>query len=281
MAAFLRSRRNRLDPTSAGVRHTYGRRRTPGLRREELSALAGVSVTWYTWLEQGRRIRVSRQVLASIADALRLDHTETAHLFRLAGELPPASDRARRPDRVSPQYLMLLEHLDPLPALIVNSRLDILAWNQGFCALFPPFESLPEEQRNSLLLTFHPELREYFPNWETKAARMVAMFRTHAADRLVQPEFTELVDGLRRASPEFRAFWEQRELVPSIPSAATITHPILGPLELTQVKMEVADTHDTLMVYQFPPGTPLADRFAELVAQRARDEQPLLVSGVQ
>lgn len=281
LASFLRSRRNRLDPEVAGVRHAYGRRRTPGLRREEISALAGVSVTWYTWLEQGRRIRVSRQVLTSIADALRLDDTETAHLFRLAGELPPASDGSEVGGRISQPYLTLLEHLDPLPAFIVNARFDILAWNHGFCVLFPIFESLPKHHRNTLRLTFRPEMRSFYPDWETEASRVVALFRTHAADRLVQPEFTELVNSLQRESMEFCELWERRDLVPSIPSVRAFNHPVLGHVEMSYVKMHTADTGDTVMVHQPQPGSEVAQRLAELVEARRAGTKPVAAIGVQ
>jgi len=274
LASFLRDRRGRLDPRAAGVNHGHGRRRTSGLRREELATLAGVSLTWYTWLEQGRRIRASRQVLTSLADALRLDRSETEHLFRLAGEIPPQAEPEASVSQLSPQYLSLLEHLDPLPAFIINPRFDVLAWNEAFCVLLPHFEELPAQRRNLLHLTFHRESRALYPNWTEDVAQLLAAFRAQAAERLMQPRFVELVRGLEQEYPEFAVLWARRDLEPSGPSVRTFEHPELGRIELGQVKLKTADTANALIVHQVKPESALALGLAELVRRRSQPQPP-------
>ncbi|MFF3505053.1 helix-turn-helix transcriptional regulator [Streptomyces sp. NPDC003247] len=212
LAAFLRSRRERLTPDAVGIKYSHGRRRTPGLRREELAQLAGVSVTWYTWLEQGRRIRVSNQVLVGLARALRLDTTETAHLFRLAGEVPPTLHAPCSREQIPAQYLTFLEFQDPLPAFIVNRRFDVLAWNHGFCSLFPHFEGLERDRRNTLSMMFEENTRSMHPNWEQDTLEAAALFRAQAADHLVHPAYARMIGDLQAAHPEFKELWERREL---------------------------------------------------------------------
>lgn len=270
LASFLRDRRGRLDPQAAGVLHSHGRRRTSGLRREELATLAGVSVTWYTWLEQGRRIRASRQVLASLADALRLDRSEIEYLFRLAGEIPPRAELETSESQLSPQYLSLLEHLDPLPAFIINPRFDILLWNEAFCVLLPHFEELPAQHRNLLHLTFRRESRSLYPNWTADAAQLLAAFRAQAAERLMQPRFVELVRGLEQEYPEFAALWARRDLGLSGPSVRTFEHPELGRIELGQLKLKTVDAANALIVHQVDPESTPARGLAELVRRRSQ-----------
>lgn len=143
LAQFIRSRRERHRPEDVGL-PSVGHRRTPGLRLEEVATIADVSITWYTWLEQAREIRVSRQVLGSLAGALGLDAAERNHLFRLAGEMPPGDTASRDRAELPRQYELLLAHLDPNPAFIVNPRFDILAWNRGCELLYGDLAALPE-----------------------------------------------------------------------------------------------------------------------------------------
>lgn len=273
LAEFLRSRRERVDPSTAGLR-PYGRRRTPGLRREEVATLAGMSVTWYTWLEQGRRIRASRQILGSLARALRLDDAETEYLFSLAGEMPPTAGTGRYGEDVSRQYRILLDQLDPQPAFITNGRFDVLAWNIGFTILFPGFTELPTLDRNTLAMTFSPALRSLYPDWETEASRVVALFRKHAGEQLVQPEFIEIVDRLSSEDADFRRLWQRRDLVSLAPASRVFDHPELGMIELGYVKMYTADDNKNVVVHQALPGSELANRFAELV------ERERVLSGI-
>jgi transcriptional regulator with XRE-family HTH domain len=213
LAAFLRSRRERIAPQRVGL-PGGGRRRTPGLRREEVANLAGVGVTWYTWLEQGRDIRVSEQVLDAIARTLQLDGDERAHLFVLAG----ASEREVAPDREPvPRALQLvLDQLDPMPAVVLNRRTDILAFNAGYDSLLgvgPSLADIPVEERNCLWLSFMlPEWRAAMVEWEDTVARMVAQLRASMAEHVGEPAWKSFVHRLSDASPEFAAMWERHEV---------------------------------------------------------------------
>src|SRR6478736_173740 len=147
LAAFLRSRRERITPEQVGLRHSR-RRRTPGLRREEVAQLAGVGVTWYTWLEQGRDINASAQVLDAIARTLGFDAQERSHLFTLAGTAD--GNAATRCARLNPAVELVLDRFEPYPALAVNARFDILAYNRAWASAFPSVEALPPEEQNCL-----------------------------------------------------------------------------------------------------------------------------------
>ncbi|WP_041831778.1 helix-turn-helix transcriptional regulator [Actinoplanes sp. N902-109] len=264
LAQFIRSRRDRRKPEDVGL-HS-GRRRTPGLRREEVATLAGVSVTWYTWLEQGRDIRVSRQVLGSLARALGLGDVERDHLFRLAGEVPP--DDAAKPDdlKVLPQHELLLANLDPNPAFIVNRRFDIVAWNRGCTLLYGDLDRLSPEHRNVLWLTFHsPDVRAMAENWEIEASQTLALFRTQVGEGLSEPDVAALIATLDSTSADFHRLWRLGELAPFVPKPRVVRHPKLGEVELEYVKMHVAGEGKTLVSYLAEPGSELAARLQELV----------------
>ncbi|CAM5558293.1 helix-turn-helix transcriptional regulator [Streptomyces canus] len=265
LAQFIRSRRERRKPQDLGL-PVVGHRRTPGLRREEVATLAGLSITWYTWLEQAREIRVSRQVLGSLANALGLDPVERDHLFRLAGEVPPG-DAPPRPE-LPKQYELLLTHLNPNPAFIVNRRFDILAWNQGCELLYGDLGALPDERRNVLWLTFtSAEVRRMSENWEEEASHTLALFRTQVGERILDPDVVELLDALEEASPDFTRLWQLKELAPFVPKPRTVNHPRLGVIELEYIKMHVADDDKTLVSYLVNPGSDLERRLGELLRE--------------
>ena len=210
LSAFLRSRRERIAPQQVGVAYS-GRRRTPGLRREEVAQLAGVGVTWYTWLEQGRDIRVSEQVLEAIARTLLLDRDERAHLFTLAG----ASDQslAHECAAVSPQLHALLAQLSPFPACVVNGKYDILAYNRTYGRLAGNLDEVPIEQRNCMWLLFtDPVWRKAFVDWDDATSRMTANLRVLYADHITEPSWKALVGRLRAASPEFAELWARHDV---------------------------------------------------------------------
>ncbi|MGW4803332.1 helix-turn-helix transcriptional regulator [Kitasatospora sp. NPDC004272] len=282
LAAFLRSRRERRTPEAAGLPGS-GRRRTPGLRREELAALAGVSASWYTWLEQGRRIRVSRQVLTGLSGALGLDQVERAHLFRLAEEVPPGAQPGAPTGEatgvttgpLSANYRLLLDQLDPNPAFMTGPRFDVLAWNRGQQALFDGFDRVAPADRNMLWLMFmSPELRSLHEDWEQEAAHTVALFRSQAGDRLLRAEYAALVARLREASPEFRALWERHDLVGYTPRSRTFVHPRYGRLTLDYVKLHAADGEPTLVAHLLPPGSAVAAEIGRLVAAERAASTP-------
>jgi transcriptional regulator with XRE-family HTH domain len=211
LAEFLRSRRERITPDQVGL-PTGGRRRTPGLRREEVAQLAGVGVTWYTWLEQGRDINVSEQVLDAIAGTLRLDPYERTHLFTLAGAPEPPRESTCRaiPDGVH----TMMAKLDPYPVVVMNARTDILAFNRGYDHLLD-VSRLPLEERNAALQMFvNPEWRHRFLDWEERADQVVGQLRAAMAEHVGHPAWKTLIKRLRRESPEFESRWQRHEVKP-------------------------------------------------------------------
>ncbi|WP_316521300.1 helix-turn-helix transcriptional regulator [Kitasatospora brasiliensis] len=211
LAAFLRSRRERLAPEQVGLPMT-GRRRTPGLRREEVAQLAAVGVTWYTWLEQGRDIQVSTQVLDAVARALLLDPSERAHLFTLAGTDDPAP--VRDCPSVTPSVRMLLERLAPFPALVLNSRYDVLAYNAQYTGFVGDLDRLAPEDRNLMWMAFTPShFREVLIDYRTERLGIVARFRAAMADHSSDPTRKALVARLLRASPEFAELWQRHDVM--------------------------------------------------------------------
>jgi transcriptional regulator with XRE-family HTH domain len=210
LASFLRSRRERISPEQVGL-PTGGRRRTPGLRREEVAQLAGVGVTWYTWLEQGRDIRASEQVLDAIAATLRLDPFERGHLFTLAGAPEPAVEKECR--AISPSTHTLMRQLEPLPAAIQNARCDILAANRTFDRMVGGLERRPLEERNGLLLAFtDADWRSRLADWPEAGMRLVGQFRAAMAQHVADSGWKCLVKRLKAESAEFREMWEQHEI---------------------------------------------------------------------
>jgi hypothetical protein len=211
LAHFLRSRRERITPEQVGL-PPGRRRRTPGLRREEVATLAAVGVTWYTWLEQARDIQVSGQVADAIARALMLDANERSHLFVLAG-VPDPNPRANCPG-MSPQVAEMLEKLEPLPAAVLNSRTDVIAHNRTYARLVGDFDLLPYEDRNIMWLIFtDPAWREALPDWPETSRLIVAKYRAAMAEHLSEPAWKTLVKRLQEASSEFAALWDRHEVL--------------------------------------------------------------------
>ncbi|WUC25422.1 helix-turn-helix domain-containing protein [Streptomyces sp. NBC_00562] len=211
LAGFLRSRRERITPEQVGLPRGR-RRRTPGLRREEVAQLSAVGVTWYTWLEQARDIQVSPQVLDALARALLLDRSERTHLFSLAGAIDPAP--GTECPSVTPALREMLWQLDPIPACMQNSRYDILAYNRTYGRLLCDLDAVAPENRNCMLLSYTDE------NWRASVVDlpemnrvMAAKFRASMAEHLAEPAWKALVKRLETASPEFREIWARHEVV--------------------------------------------------------------------
>lgn len=227
LAAFLRSRRERISPEQVGLPAT-GRRRTPGLRREEVAQLAAVGVTWYTWLEQGRDIQVSAQVLEAVARTLRLDSNERTHLFTLAATPDPSPHRSVC-STVTPAVHALLAQMEPYPACVQNDRFDILAYNRTYARLLDDLDAIPVEERNTMLLCFtHPAWRVGMPDWLAMSSTMVAKFRAAMADHIGEPSWKCLLKQLRTASPEFAEIWERREVLEAAHHAKRYRNPLVG-----------------------------------------------------
>jgi hypothetical protein len=211
LASFLRSRRERISPEQVGL-PPGRRRRTPGLRREEVAQLAAVGVTWYTWLEQAREIQVSGQVADAIARALMLDVTERRHLFTLAGTADP-HPHLNCPG-MSPAVQVMLDQLEPLPAAVINSRYDVIAYNRTYGRLVTDLDALPLEDRNIMWLAFtHPEWRERMLDRDENVRLMAAKFRASMAQHLAEPPWKELLKRLQHESPEFREAWDRHEVL--------------------------------------------------------------------
>lgn len=204
LAAFLTRHRETLRPADVGLPET-ARRRTPGLRREEVAALAGVGLTWYTWFEQGREIRVSESFLLGVARALRLDDAECSHLFLLAHRRPPPPE-AQQAVSVTPRIQQLLDVL-PLPAYVQNLRWDVVSWNGPADALFD-FSTKAREDRNLLALVFtDPDLRRRLPAWQDDVPPLIAQFRLDVAVAPDDPSMLALIETLTALSPAFRHGW--------------------------------------------------------------------------
>jgi transcriptional regulator with XRE-family HTH domain len=210
LGTFLRSRRERITPQQVGL-IAAGRRRTPGLRREELAQMAGVGVTWYTWLEQGRDINVSGQVLEAVCRALLLDASERAHVLTLAGL--DDHEIVRECAALSPSVQVMLDQLSPFPASVANARFDLLAFNDVYSNLITDLNDLRPEDRNTLWLGFtNPAWRKAFVEWEDGMGRMVAQYRLNMADHVGEPLWKDLVRRLSDASPEFVDMWSRRDV---------------------------------------------------------------------
>jgi transcriptional regulator with XRE-family HTH domain len=249
LGAYLRDRRGRLDPASFGF--PTGRRRTPGLRREEVAQRANISPTWYTWLEQGRGGAPSAEVLNRIARALMLTDLEREHLFVLGLGRPPER-RYRRDPGVTPRLQRVLDALEPTPALIRTATWDVVAWNAAATVLLTDFAAAPPERRNMLRYVFtDPGMRQAQQDWRSVARVLVSAFRVEAARAGADEEVRPLVEELRTASPEFRAMWDAGEVLSFDGEMVKhLRHPLLGEIAFEHSAFAVDGRPDlTLLIY--------------------------------
>lgn len=277
LSEFLKTRRARLSPDEVSTGAFGGQRRVPGLRREELALLAGVSVDYYTRLEQGRARNVSPDILNAVADALRLDPDERTHLHNLA---KPASARKRpsRPQRVGPEMRQALDALTTVPAYIIGRRLDILAWNDLARLLVADFPALPATERNMARLVFLDETaKDLYPDWETKARDTVSNLRLDAGRHPDDPQLASLVGELSLHSADFRQLWADHTVRGRTRGRKRFIHPQLGELVLDYVAMRAPDDPDmTVMIYSAPPGSDAATSLhllASLTAPTTHDKR--------
>jgi transcriptional regulator with XRE-family HTH domain len=246
LGAFVRSRRERVSPEQVGLPPSR-RRRTPGLRREEVAQLAGVGVTWYTWLEQGRDINPSPQVLEAIARTLQFDAHEHSHLFTLAGVA--TTTIADQCLNLCHTAQPLLDQLEPFPACIVNDRLDLLAFNRVYASFFDDLDTIPIEDRNIIWLAFtHPQWRQAIVDWDDVATRMVAEYRAMMAEHLDEAPWKTLVARLHRASPEFTAVWERHDVQGVESRTKRAMHPTAGLLLLDYTNLWFGQRHGTRII---------------------------------
>jgi transcriptional regulator with XRE-family HTH domain len=261
---FLRASRERLPPDALGLAAT-GRRRTPGLRREEVAQDAGVGLTWYTWLEQGRSINASPQVLAALARTLRLDRFERAHLFRLAAIADP--DEPPESECVPASVRATLAQLEPYPAHVVTARFDLLAWNRAYAALMGDVEVLPRDRRNVLELLFlQPAWQDLALDWRRDAAHLVAQFRAVMASHAREPAWLDLLERLERGSEYFRTLWARHEVAGPTTKRKRFLHPTAGRLELESTSYWLADQPGVRMLVAVP-----VDEASHLAIERLMD----------
>ncbi len=235
LAEFVRSRRERLTPEVVGLPRGR-RRRTPGLRREEVAQLASVGVSWYTWLEQARDITVSPQVLDAIARALRLDPSERAHLFGLAGAVDPVP--RKNTFAVSASLRAMLAQVEPFPASIQNCRYDLLHYNRTFARLFTDLDALPPRDRNCMWLAFtDPDWSRTLVERRETLELMVANFRKFGTGHFDEPHWRELVDRLLAASPEFCEIWARRNVADKVKEVKLFRNREVGVLRLHADRM--------------------------------------------
>ncbi|HZQ16069.1 MAG TPA: helix-turn-helix transcriptional regulator [Gaiellaceae bacterium] len=259
LAAFVRSRRERLLPEEVGLPRLR-RRRTPGLRREEVAQLAGVGVTWYTWLEQGRDINPSPQVLEAIARTLRFDPHERTHLFTLAG-VPLAPAEIDVCETLFPTARTLLSSLEPNPAVLMNARWDLLAYNRMHASFFSDLDSIPREDRNCIWLAFtDPEWRDVIVDWDEVAGRMVGEYRAAMAEHVDDPSWRSFVERLLEASPEFSARWQQHDVRRTESARKRVRHPELGVLTLDYTNLWLDASKSARIVAFTPPDEHTAAR---------------------
>jgi transcriptional regulator with XRE-family HTH domain len=269
LSAFLRSRRERLTPLQAGL-PANGRRRTPGLRREEVAQLAGVGVTWYTWLEQGRDIKVSTQVLDAISRTLLLDRDERAHLYTLAGsgEVPVGRDCAE----LTPAARAMLDQFVPFPACVQTGKYDLLAWNRAYTHLISDIDALQPEDRNCMWLLFtDPAWRRAITDWDEAARRMTATFRAQMAEHVAEPAWKALLRRLRTASPEFADIWDQHEVSAITTKAKKFRNPHVGMLRFEAVSTWLNPRPGVRMLVYTPSDAETLRRMEKLVAMFESD----------
>ena len=268
---FLRSRRARITPQQAGLAPQPGSRRVPGLRREEVAQLAGVSVDYYVRLERGRHVNVSETVLDALARALNLNDTERDHLFAVAR---PARGRRRPmpPQRVRPGLYRVLESLPGVPATVIGRRLDVLASNRLARALITDYDQRPHRERNSARFMFlDPRARELYIDWEMSARSTVAALHRYAGRYPDDPQLAELVGDLSVRDPDFRRWWADHDVFQHTHGYKRLRHPVVGELTLDYESLTVTgDPEQSLGLYTAAPGS-ASEQALHLLASWASD----------
>ncbi|MCJ2131708.1 helix-turn-helix transcriptional regulator [Methylobacterium sp. E-045] len=270
LGAYLRDRRTRLDPAAFGF---TGRRRTPGLRREEVAQRSNISATWYTWLEQGRGGAPSADVLNRIAAGLMLTETEREHVFMLALGRPPEV-RYKPKEGITPRLQRLLDTLEVSPALIKTATWDIVAWNRAAAVVLTDWSTVPPGERNILRRMFcDPGVRTAQQDWASVARFVVGAFRADAVRAGAASEVSELVDELCRTSPEFAALWQENDVNAHADGVKRLWHPILGAIELEFSTFAVDGRPDLGMIVYNPVTQGVRDQIRTLVCSSGNEPE--------
>ncbi|MGI3901639.1 MAG: helix-turn-helix transcriptional regulator [Janthinobacterium lividum] len=268
LGTFLKNRRSRLDPATFGF---SGRRRTPGLRREEVAQRSNISATWYTWLEQGRGGAASADVLDRIAGGLMLTEPEREHLFMLGLGRPPET-RYRPVEGITPRLQRLLDTLDASPAFIKTATWDVVAWNRAAAVVLTDYGKVPPGERNILRRMFcDPHIRDAQHDWDSLARFVVGAFRADAARAGAVSEVAELVDELCHASPEFEALWRENDVHVHGEGLKRFRHATLGWIELEYSAFAVDGRPDLGMLVYNPLLKSVSDQIRALAAQPPSD----------
>jgi transcriptional regulator with XRE-family HTH domain len=263
LGIYLRDRRAKLDPAAFGF--SSARRRTPGLRREEVAQRANVSATWYTWLEQGRGGAPSADVLDRIGRALMLTDVEREHIFLLGLGRPPEV-RYQAAEGVTPRLQRVLDALESSPALVKTSTWDVVAWNHAACVVLTDYEKLAPQERNILRLMFcNPRVRDAQPDWESVARFVVAAFRADAARAGAVENIKALVEDLCRVSPEFAAMWRDHDVRTYGEGTKLLRHPKAGLIGLEYSAFAVDGRPDLGMVIYNPASPADVERIRSLL----------------
>jgi transcriptional regulator with XRE-family HTH domain len=265
LADFLRSRRERLKP-NPGKFVQLSRRRTPGLRREEVAELAGVGATWYTWLEQARDIQPSSEVLDRIGKALELNPFELTHLFQLAGKVLPSVLDATH-EEVPAAVKRVIDHTLGVPAMVLGERFDLLYWNSEFNYLFGDVTRIPQADRNWMfLLLCDKKIRSSIVDWDTHGKRIMAEFRAAIGDRIGNPWIAELIERMKRESPEFENWWKSHDVRERVSLSFELTHQDLGRVSFERSVYSPVDAPKLRMVVY----TPLTPNLTEKIVAKTR-----------
>ncbi|WP_045731113.1 helix-turn-helix transcriptional regulator [Pseudarthrobacter chlorophenolicus] len=266
LGLFLRARRDQALRVDYGL-PPIARKRERGLRREEVAFLSGVSVTWYTWLEQGRDISPSRQVLEAVSRALHLSDTGLDYVLSLGGYAsagPSATAAATAPAHLQ----RLLDALDPNPSFALFPDWGVAGWNTAYAALFPNIATVAPADRNLLWLVFtDPYVRDLLPDWDVTSKRFLAEFRAETGQRLGDVDVKNLVERLKEASPEFREGWDRYDILGFESRERLFHHPAVGVLQLEHHQLSPSDRPDLhLVVYTPAPGSDAGTQMASLIA---------------
>lgn len=240
LADFLKTRRAKISPSQAGL-SSAARRRTPGLRREEVAQLAGIGLTWYTWLEQGRDIHVSSAVIESLARVLRLDKQERIHLYRLANQ-PLPSDVSEAQSAVSPIYQHVLDSLKLCPSFISDRHWNVMAWNSAACFLLGDFHTMNARQRNVVWAMFTDDyFKQLYTDWEQYAKVLLGRFRSSCGKYIEDPWLIKFIDDLKNESAEFRLWWPLHNILDDSSVHKKMNHPQAGTLYFESSSFDIPD----------------------------------------
>ncbi|MDV6330121.1 helix-turn-helix transcriptional regulator [Asticcacaulis sp. 201] len=265
LGTYLKDRRAKLDPVALGF--TPQRRRTPGLRREEVAQRAHISPTWYTWLEQGRGGAPSADVLNRIARALMLTDVEREHLFLLGLGRPPEV-QYRKDQDVTPRLQRVLDALNPSPAIIKTAIWDVIAWNRAATIVLKDYSTLPPDQRNMLRHIFlSPTAREAHHEWQSVARSVVAAFRADAARAGAMAEVKAMVDELCLLSPEFKTMWRDNDVHNNTAVVKHLRHPVLGPISVEMSTFSVDGRSDLNMLVFNPVTATDAEKITTMIGR--------------